>query len=103
MKVDGNVGAFKGDLFHFPYRDWNDHVGRVVRYTELASKAARSAGRRGSIARLLVGPPAAFIKSFLLHVGFLDGWRGLAIAYMGARYVFEKEFRLLASGPAARP
>ena len=95
MKVDGNVGVFKGDLFHFPYRDWNDHVGRVVRYTELASKAARSAGRRGSIARLLMGPPAAFIKSFLLHVGFLDGWRGLAIAYMGARYVFEKEFRIL--------
>src|SRR5438105_14532930 len=95
MKVDGNVGVFKGDLFHFPYRDWNDHVGRVVRYTELASKAARSAGRRGSIARLLVGPRAAFIKSFLLHVGSLDGWRGLAIAYMRARYVFEKEFRIL--------
>src|SRR3989442_359356 len=53
MKGDRNVGAFRADPFHVPYRDWNDHVARVARYTEPASKAARSAGRRGSIARLL--------------------------------------------------
>ncbi len=95
MKVDENVGAFKGDLFHFPYRDWNDHVARIDRYTKLASKGARAEGRRGNPAKLLLAPPLAFIKSFFLHAGFLDGWRGLAIAYMGARYVFEKEFRIL--------
>ena len=95
MKVEGSIGGFKGDLFHFPYRDWNDHVARLKRYTELASKAAKATGRRGSVVRLLMAPPAAFTKSFFLHVGFLDGWRGLAIAYMGARYVFEKEFRIL--------
>ena len=95
MKVDGSIGRFQGDLFHFPYRDWNDHVARLQRYTELASKAARSAGLRGSVARLVFGPPSSFVKSFVLRAGFLDGWRGLAIAYMGARYVFEKEFRIL--------
>ena len=98
MNVSGNVDRLRADLFHFPYRDWNDHVARVARYTEFASKSARSAGRRGSIARLILGPPLTFIKSFFLHVGFLDGWRGLAIAYMGARYVFQKERRTLAPG-----
>jgi glycosyltransferase involved in cell wall biosynthesis len=95
MKVDGNVGRFQGDLFHFPYRVWSDHIARVSRYTELAAKAARSRGRRGSIGRLVLGPPLSFIKTLVIQLGFLDGWRGLAIAYMGARYVFEKEFRLL--------
>jgi glycosyltransferase involved in cell wall biosynthesis len=95
MKVDGSVKPLRGDLLHFPYRDWNDHVVRLTRYSELASKAARSAGCRGSIGRLIFSPPLSFIKSFFLRVGFLDGWRGLAIAYMGARYVFEKEFRIL--------
>jgi glycosyltransferase involved in cell wall biosynthesis len=103
MKLEGTVGRFRGDLFHFPYRDWNDHVARLRRYTELASKAARSANRRGSIGRLLFSPPVSFIKSFFFQAGFLDGWRGLVIAYMAARYVFEKEFRILASGPPARP
>jgi len=95
MKVDGSVGKLHGDLMHFPYRDWSDHAARIDRYTELAARAARSAGRRGNIVKLALAPPLTFIKAFVLHAGFLDGWRGLAIAYMGARYVFRREFRIL--------
>ena len=95
LEVDGRVGILNGDLLHFPYRDWNDHVARISRYTELAAKAARSGGRRGSLIRLIGAPGLSFIKTFFLRGGFLDGWRGLAIAYMGARYVFQKEFRIL--------
>jgi len=95
LKVDGAVSTFKGDLLHFPYRDWNDHAARIARYSELAARAARSSGRRGNIGRLLMAPPLVFLKAFLLRAGFLDGWRGLAIAYMGARYAFQKEFRIL--------
>src|SRR5215831_11186691 len=57
LKVDGAVSTFKGDLLHFPYRDWNDHAARIARYSELAARAARSSGRRGNIGRLLVAPP----------------------------------------------
>ena len=46
LEVDGGVGAFKSDLLHFPYRDWNDHAARIARYSELAARAARSRGRR---------------------------------------------------------
>jgi glycosyltransferase involved in cell wall biosynthesis len=95
VRVDGEIGALRGDLLHFPYRDWNDHVKRIARYTELAAQAARSNGRRGNVLRLVLGPPAAFCKALFLRGGFLDGWRGLAIAYMGARYVFQREFRIL--------
>jgi hypothetical protein len=45
--------------------------------------------------KLILGPPLAFVKTFLWQAGVLDGWRGLAIAYMGARYVFLREFRIL--------
>jgi len=95
VRVNGEIGRFRGDLLHFPYRDWADHEKRIDRYTELAAQAARSKGRRGNPLKLLLGPPVTFIKSFILRAGFLDGWRGLAIAYMGARYVFQKEFRIL--------
>ena len=95
VKVDGSIGRLRGDLLHFPYRDWKDHAARIERYTDLAAKAARSGGRRGNVLKLVLAPPIAFIKGFFLQAGFLDGWRGLAIAYMGARYVFRKEFRIL--------
>lgn len=95
VKVEGPVGRFHGDLLHFPYRDWNDHSKKLDRYTQLAADAARSSGTKGSKFKLIMAPPIAFVKSFLLRGGFLDGWRGFAIAYMGARYVFQREFRIL--------
>ena len=95
VRVQGDSARFQGDLLHFPYRNWNDHSKRIDRYTDLAAQAARSKGLHGSVLKLVLGPPTAFIKAFLLRGGFLDGWRGLAIAYMGARYVFQREFRIL--------
>jgi glycosyltransferase involved in cell wall biosynthesis len=95
VQVNGSSGKLNGDLLHFPYRDWADHERRIERYTDLAAQAARSSGRRSNIIKLVLAPPLVFLKSYLLHAGFLDGWRGAAIAYMGARYVFRREFRIL--------
>ncbi len=95
LNVEGRIAEFKGNLLHFPYRSWADHCATVEHYTSLASQAARKSGRRGSVVKLFVAPPATFLKAFLLQGGFIDGWRGLAIAYMGARYVFLREFRIL--------
>jgi glycosyltransferase involved in cell wall biosynthesis len=95
VRVHGDTANFHGDLLHFPYSNWQDHSKRIDRYTDLAAQAARSNGRRGNVLKLILGPPAAFTKAFLLRGGFLDGWRGLAIAYMAARYVLQREFRIL--------
>jgi glycosyltransferase involved in cell wall biosynthesis len=95
LEVNGPIVKFKGDLLHFPYQDWPDHVQRIDRYTRLAAQAARKAGRRGNILRLLFGPPLSFLRTFVVRAGFLDGWRGVLIAAAGARYVFLREFRIL--------
>jgi glycosyltransferase involved in cell wall biosynthesis len=95
MRVEGTVEYLRGDLLHFPFRTWNEQLAKLDRYTELAADAARSTASGASFLKLVLGPPAAFVRAFIFHGGFLDGWRGLAIAYMGARYVFLREFRIL--------
>ncbi len=95
LEVGGAIGEFHGDLLHFPYRSWKDHINRIDRYTRLAAESARSAGRRGNPLKLVLGPPLFFLKTLTVNAGILDGWRGLAIAAMGARYVFLREFRIL--------
>jgi hypothetical protein len=95
LKVSGTVQPLSGDLLHFPYRDWNDQLARIDRYTALAAEAARSSGNTGSFLKLVLAPGGFFLKSFVGQAGFLDGWRGLAIAYAGARYVFKRELRIL--------
>ena len=95
LTVAGTIVNFKGDLLHFPYQDWRDHIRRIDRYTDLAAQAARKSGKHGNILRLLFGPPLSFLRSFVMRAGFLDGWRGVLIAVAGARYVFLREFRIL--------
>jgi glycosyltransferase involved in cell wall biosynthesis len=95
MMVDGPIEQFQGDLLHIPYRSWADHLQRIDRYTAIASKAAHDSGKRGNPLMLLVGPPISFLRTFVLRLGFLDGWRGALIAYAGARYVFLRELRIL--------
>jgi glycosyltransferase involved in cell wall biosynthesis len=94
LSVDGPVGRFAGDILHYPYRSRSDHLRRIDRYTRLAAEAARTSGRRANPLKLLLGPPAAFFKTLFLQAGILDGWRGFAIAWMGARYVLLREYRL---------
>ena len=95
LKADGRIVNLTGDLLHFPYKDWPDHLKRIDRYTDLAAQAARKSGKHGNILRLLFGPPLSFLRTCVGRAGFLDGWRGVLIAAAGARYVFLREFRIL--------
>ena len=50
------------------------------RYTDLAAATLDDRGRRVPWLRMLVSPPATFLKLFVLRGGFLDGTRGLVIS-----------------------
>ncbi len=95
LEVEGNVERFDGDLLHFPFRSVQDHHERIDRYTALSAEQAKNNHRRFNPMKLAFGPLLFFIKTFLIQKGFLDGKQGVRIAYMGARYVFLKEFRIL--------
>lgn len=95
LSVDGAVGRFASDLLHFPYRSLEEHYATVDRYTRLAAARMRADGAGFNPVRLVLGPTLYFFKSFLVRGGWMDGTRGILIAYMGARYVFLREWRLI--------
>ena len=55
-------------------------------------------GRRATFLDLLLHPPAAFLRNYVLKAGFLDGTQGLIISAMNAHYVFLKFAKLWALG-----
>ena len=88
--VEGPVGELEGDLLHYTCDDLSAHIQTVDRYTTLAAQEWIDRRRRAPLWRLAVGPPWAFVRSFVLKLGFLDGARGFLIAVMAAFYVFAK-------------
>jgi glycosyltransferase involved in cell wall biosynthesis len=90
----GKPGQLRGELLHYSYRDLRDQLDRINVYTTLAARQMYESGRRASGVDLLVHPPAAFLRNYLLRRGLLDGAVGLTISMMQAWSVFLKFAKL---------
>ena len=94
MRVDGPIGRLQHELEHHSFRDLRDQVERINRYSTLAALKMRDAGRRAGLLDLMVYPPAAFLRNYILRRGFLDGAAGFTISAMNTYYVFLKFAKL---------
>jgi len=88
--VNGPVVHLEGDLLHYTCDSYEEHIATLNRYTTLAAREMRAQGRRPGLLKLWISPPWAFVRSYLLQRGFLDGVHGLLIAWTAAFYVFAK-------------
>lgn len=94
LEVDGPVRRLSGEILHYTVRDASEHHTRLDRYTTLAAEQAHVNGKRASIASVVLSPIAAFIRSYLFKLGFLDGVQGFIIARFAAHYAFLKNLKL---------
>lgn len=94
VEVRGKVARLKGDILHYTIRNSSEHHLRLDRYTTLAAEDRIRAGKTTTLAALLLSPVLAFVRSYFLRLGFLDGIQGLAIAWFAAHYVFLKKLKV---------
>lgn len=103
VETDGPVGRLRHELQHYAYRDIAHHHMTMDRYTSLAAAEMHDAGRRAGVADLVLHPPVAFLRNYVLRRGFVDGVPGLIVSAMNAHYVFLKFAKLWALDRAPRP
>jgi hypothetical protein len=94
MAVDGPVGQLRHELEHYSFRDLRDQLDRINHYSTLAARQMHESGRRAGLLDLVLHPPAAFLRNYLLRRGILDGTAGLTISAMNAYSVFLKFAKL---------
>ena len=94
VSVDGTTGQLTHELQHYSYRDLCDHLNRINHYTTLAARQMHEGGRRTGPVGLLVHPPAAFLRNYVLRRGFMDGTAGLVLSLVNAYSVFLKFAKL---------
>jgi (heptosyl)LPS beta-1,4-glucosyltransferase len=94
VSVRGAVGRLTGELQHYPYRDLADHMETIDRYTTLAARQMHDAAQRATAVDLVLHPPLAFLRNYLVHGGFRDGTAGFIISAMNSYYVFLKFAKL---------
>lgn len=90
VAVNGRIGKLRGEILHFTCDSPEDHRRRVEYYTGLAAREMLATGARPGALRRRTAPTWAFIRSYVLRLGFLDGAAGFFIARMAGYYVARK-------------
>jgi glycosyltransferase involved in cell wall biosynthesis len=105
LVADGPVRRLDADLLHVTYRDFGDHLRTIQRFSDVVADQQARGGRRFSLARALLHPPAKFLGCYVWKQGFRDGWPGFVIAAASAFYVFAKHVKLFerTAGPTPPP
>jgi glycosyltransferase involved in cell wall biosynthesis len=94
VAVDGPSGQLKNELQHYSFSDLRDQIQRINYYSTLSARQMFESGRRTGPVEILVHPPAAFLRNYILRRGFLDGTAGLTISLMNAWSVGVKFMKL---------
>ena len=100
LQYQGDRGRLAGDLLHYTIHEFAEHQANVEKYSTLAARQMYKQGKRQWRGALWFATPWSFFHTYVVRLGFLDGYRGILIARMAAKTVrlkYAKLGRLLAA------
>ncbi len=103
MVVDGPVGRLAGDLLHHTMTSLDDALDKMNRYTTGRALDRVRAGRRGSLAGALGHGLWAFVRSYVVKRGFLDGRLGFVLAVYIAEGTYYRYLKMAYAPAVAQP
>lgn len=90
----GPTAKLAGEIVHYPYESFREHMDKINYYAEEGAAALRAKGVSGGPVKGLLHAVMRFVKLYLLKLGFLDGTAGLCNALAGFYYTFQKYIRI---------
>lgn len=95
MAEGSAVERLNGDIMHYSVESASHHHKMIgERYAPLAAQQMIAMGRRTSPLKIIFAGWLAFIQTYFLKAGFLDGFPGFCIAYFAAHHAFMKHLML---------
>jgi glycosyltransferase involved in cell wall biosynthesis len=95
LDAGANAGDLRNHILHFSVTGSAQHHRMIgERYAPLAAQNMFENGARTSPLRVAAAGPSAFIRSYFLKLGFLDGFPGFCIARFAAHHAYLKHLML---------
>lgn len=92
--AEGKIGTLAAPILHYSYRDFEEIIKKVNRYSTDAAVQAYQRGKRASLGDALFHGFWGFFKSYVLKRGFLDGAAGVYYAVSRAELSYYKYMKL---------
>lgn len=85
LEVDGPVGTLTEPLVHFSFRSLEEVLAKMNRYSSDGAAMLAERDQAPGLLTAIVHGVAAFVRSYLLRRGFLDGRLGFVLAVSNAQ------------------
>ncbi len=93
--VHGKVGTINTAWFiHYTDRDLRNYFEKFDRYSSLSAADMFRRGERFRLWKLLLKPPARFLKMYVMKRGFLDGFHGFLLCGLSTMTMFARYAKL---------
>lgn len=92
--LTGSTAKLKNPLLHYSYLTVNDVERKVEHYSSAAAQQMFQSGKRASRLRATLSAGWAFVRTYIVRLGVLDGSAGWNIARMNARTTYLKYRKL---------
>lgn len=80
----GPVKKLSSPMLHYSFRDFSQVLQKIDRYSTDSAKQAFTQNKRSNPLKALFHGLWAFVRTYVLKLGFLDGGQGLALAISNA-------------------
>lgn len=94
LVVKGRVSQLRCRLLHESFQSFETVLDKIDRYSSAGAQSLLNKGKSSSFPKALGHGLWAFIRTYFLQRGFLDGWMGLALAISNAEGTYYRYLKL---------
>jgi len=95
LVADGAIGTLTQPLAHEAFVSLEEVLDKMNRYSSAGAQRLLAAGANGSVTRAVGHGLWAFVRTYLLRAGFLDGREGFMLAVSNAEGTYYRYLKLM--------
>lgn len=88
LVVSGSTGTLKSPLLHDTYRDLEEVLDKVNSYSTAGARMKHKQGKQAGLTTAIAHGVWAFVRTYFLRRGFLDGREGFMLAVSNAEVTY---------------
>lgn len=95
LEVAGATGTLQSALHHEAFRNLDEVLEKVNRYSSAGAQMLNRSGRHASLTSAILHGSWAFFRTYFLRAGLLDGREGFMLAVSNAEGTYYRYLKLL--------
>lgn len=102
LVTDRPVGRLRAPLLHYSFRTMDEVIAKMNRYSSDSAAALAARGQAPGLASAIAHGFAAFLRTYVFKLGFLDGRRGFLLAVSNAEGSYYRYVKAMLAAEARR-